>query len=78
MPQDVNAQSDADSGALRNEFIPNWSSKEFDDFVRNIADITDELAQREGAFRKIETFKALWLHVLEIEKGFWPDVDVSI
>lgn len=74
LAKDQKGSDDADGGALRNTFIPNWSSPEFAEFVQEIADITDEMAQREGALRKIEVFKALWLHVLEIEKGFWPDV----
>lgn len=77
LSKDGKGQDDADGGALRNAFIPNWSSDEFGGFVQDIADVTDELAQREGALRKIEVFKALWLHVLEIEKGFWPDVDTQ-
>lgn len=75
LSKDGQGKDDADGGALRNSFIPNWSSDEFGGFVKDIADVTDELAQREGALRKIEVFKALWLHVLEIEKGFWPDVE---
>jgi len=68
------ASEDLDGGALRKKFIPNWSSDEFAKFVQDIADVTDELAEREGAMRKAEVYKALWGHVLEIEKGFWPDV----
>lgn len=68
--------ADADGGALRQKFIPNWTSEDFARFVREIADVTDELAQREGAMKEIEVYKAVWLHVLEIEKGFWPDVEV--
>lgn len=71
---DNGGKDDADGGALREKFIPNWSSNEFEGFVDDIAKVTDELAGREGAIRKIEVFKATWLHVLEIEKGFWPDV----
>jgi len=74
LAQDVKSSDDADGGALRDEFIPNWSSPEFEAFVRDIADVTDELVAREGALKKIEVFRALWLHVLEIERGFWPDV----
>lgn len=78
LAHDVSAESDQDGGALREKFIPNWSSTDFDEFVRKIADVTDELAQREGALKKIEVFRALWLHVLEIEKGFWPETDSSM
>ncbi|KAK5096595.1 hypothetical protein LTS08_007468 [Lithohypha guttulata] len=74
LAQDVSPETDLDGGALRNAFIPNWSNKDFEQFVQDIADITDELAQREGALRKVEVFKALWLHVLNIEKGFWPEL----
>lgn len=67
--------NDPDGDALRDKFIPNWSSDEFAKFVQDLADITDELAERDGALRKVEVYKALWGHVLEIEKGFWPNVD---
>ena len=63
------AEHDADGGALRSEFIPNWTSEGFGGFVDEIALILDEWAVREGSLRKIEVFKALWLHVLEIEKA---------
>ena len=70
----ISPSEDADGGALRADFIPNWSSEDFRGFVQDLADITDELAAREGALKKIEVFKALWLHVLDIERGFWPEI----
>lgn len=67
---------DLDGGALRNEFIPNWTSPDFVDFVREIADLTDLLAQREDAVvRKLEVYKSVWRHILDIESRFWPSVD---
>lgn len=66
---------DADGGALRNEFIPNWTSKEFKSFVDEIAEVTNLLAEREQAVKKLEVHKAVWSHVLDIEKHFWPEVD---
>ncbi|KAK5952193.1 hypothetical protein OHC33_006666 [Knufia fluminis] len=78
LAQDIAGADDADGGALRDEFIPNWSSAEFENFVDDIADVTDELAQKDGALRKIEVYRALWLHVLEIEREFWPNVDVVV
>jgi len=75
LARDTRSSEDADGGALRDEFIPNWSSTEFEGFVSDIADLMDELAAREGGLKKIEVLKALWLHVLEIERGFWPDVE---
>lgn len=68
------ADRDKDGGALRNEFMPNWSSPDFVKFVDDLAEILDSLASRDGALKKVEVFKALWLHVLDIEKGFWPDI----
>lgn len=65
---------DRDGGALRQEFIPNWSSPEFAKFVDDLAEILDSLASRENALKKVEVYKAVWLHVLNIEKGFWPDI----
>jgi thiaminase len=69
--------NDLDAGALRREFIPNWTSPEFEKFVQEIADVTDELAEREEAWRKIDVYKAVWEHILEVERRFWPDIGVS-
>lgn len=63
---------DLDGGALRNEFIPNWTSGEFENYVNEIAECTNLLADREEAGYKMETFKAVWVHILAIEKNFWP------
>lgn len=74
-PKDAQHDSDADGGALRKAFIPNWTSDEFGVFVNDIAEITDALAEREGAMKKVEVYKALFLHVLDIEKSFWPTIE---
>lgn len=67
--------NDLDGGALRHKFIPNWTSPEFVAFVRDIADVTDLLAQRENAVvRKLEVYKAVWRHILDVESRFWPSV----
>jgi thiaminase len=65
--------TDLDSGALRSEFIPNWTSEAFEHFVQEIADVTDELAEREEAWRKTDVYKAVWEYVLEVERRFWGD-----
>jgi hypothetical protein len=69
--------NDLDGGALRNEFIPNWTSLQFEAFVQELADVTDELAEREEAWRRVDVFKAVWEHILEVERRFWPDIGVS-
>jgi thiaminase len=70
----VHAARDADGGALREAFIPNWTSAEFEKFVDEIAELTDELYVREEGWKRVEVFKAVWEHILGIERGFWPDV----
>jgi thiaminase len=68
-------RDDLDGGALRNEFIPNWTSDEFEKFVNEIALCTNLLAEREDADgSKTETLKAVWAHVLAIERKFWPEM----
>ena len=41
----------------------------------DIAELTGLLAERESAGRKIEMYKAVWLHVVDIEKRFWPNIE---
>jgi len=67
-------RDDLDGGALRNEFIPNWTSDEFAKFVDEITVCTNLLAEREEAGRKIEVLKEVWMHVLSIERKFWPEM----
>ncbi|KAM0246369.1 hypothetical protein ACHAQJ_010263 [Trichoderma viride] len=76
------ADSDDDGGALRREFIPNWSSKEFRQFVDQLGEIIDSAVQREMELRQNEgdeikrelLDRALvkWREVLPAEKAFWP------
>ncbi|ETI29292.1 hypothetical protein G647_01745 [Cladophialophora carrionii CBS 160.54] len=67
--------TDLDGGALRHAFIPNWTSSQFEGFVAEIAELTDLLAEREDAVnRKLDFYKAVWRHVLDVERRFWPDV----
>jgi thiaminase len=69
---------DLDGGALRSSFIPNWTSPEFESFVNEIAELTDMLAEREDAVgRKLDVYKAVWRHILDVERRFWPDVGES-
>lgn len=81
---------DADGGALRKEFIPNWSSAEFEEFVDSLAGFVDEYWGGEGEIlhrttgwarlqgeekRKMEGYlEELWGEILKVETAFWPDV----
>ncbi|KAI1621606.1 hypothetical protein EDD37DRAFT_124930 [Exophiala viscosa] len=72
---EVSPTSDLDGGALREAFIPNWTSSEFQSFVKQIAELTDVLAEQEAvAGRDLKPFEWVWLHVLDIERRFWPEV----
>ncbi|KAK1775972.1 hypothetical protein QBC45DRAFT_420885 [Copromyces sp. CBS 386.78] len=78
---------DADGGALRNEFIPNWSSVEFALFVNRLGRIIDgavsellETAGGEGPvadaakgaiLRRVE---GRWKSLMVAESAFWPEV----
>ncbi|KAF7544171.1 hypothetical protein G7Z17_g10161 [Cylindrodendrum hubeiense] len=73
------ANNDEDGGALRNEFIGNWTSKEFSEFVDELGAIIDEAVEEQvrkgGESAKQELLKraeAKWLEILIAEEGFWP------
>lgn len=77
---------DADGGALRNEFIPNWSSREFARFVDRLGGLIDaavvqvlegyeEGEERERAKGDIlGRVEGRWRTLLVAERAFWPEV----
>ncbi|KAK4442083.1 hypothetical protein QBC34DRAFT_419272 [Podospora aff. communis PSN243] len=79
------AREDADGGALRNEFIPNWSSMEFAQFVGRLGGLIDfavaETVERAGegggAARDaiIARVEGKWKSLLAAEATFWPDFE---
>ncbi|KAF4211113.1 hypothetical protein CNMCM8980_004661 [Aspergillus fumigatiaffinis] len=74
-------EQDADGGALRMRFIPNWTSPEFEAFVRRIGDVVDELAgQIKGAEERENLMGRCvqwWRQVVWLEERFWPVVKVD-
>lgn len=72
---------DADGGAVRKEFINNWTCKEFVEFVDDLGRIIDEAVAKEVE-KKGEGFKAellrrvegKWQDVLQAEEVFWPTI----
>jgi thiaminase len=74
-------EQDADGGALRTRFIPNWTSPEFEAFVRRIGDVVDELAgQIKGAEERENLMGRCvqwWRQVVWLEERFWPVVKVD-
>ncbi|OLN82081.1 hypothetical protein CCHL11_07699 [Colletotrichum chlorophyti] len=69
---------DADGGALRKEFIPNWSSAEFRDFVDRLGAVIDRAFRgidpedRELQARVEARALQIWKDVLCAEEAFWP------
>lgn len=73
----VDTQGDLDGGALRKEFIPNWTSEEFQAFVKECQECLDAYAaiqdvdtEEVGAAGSMVLFKK----VLVLEESFWPMV----
>ncbi|KAJ5239936.1 heme oxygenase-like multi-helical [Penicillium chermesinum] len=70
---------DADGGALREKFIPNWSSDEFEGFVNQIGDVLDALAGQIKGAEESELMRARclewWRQVVWLEERFWPPMD---
>ncbi|KAJ5307959.1 hypothetical protein N7476_008615 [Penicillium atrosanguineum] len=73
------SQDDADGGALRDKFIPNWSSVEFEDFVDRIGDVLDEMAGETKGSEEAEMMRGRclewWRQVVWLEERFWPAMD---
>jgi thiaminase len=67
---------DLDGGALRDKLIPNWTSPEFQAFVKEIRECLDEYEQtltgEDNADVRFVTAAATMKKVLVLEEGFWP------
>lgn len=69
---------DADRGAMRKDFIPNWTNDEFISFVNTLQSILDEGVQevvgRDPSLKKVIEDRAeqIWWQVLDAEEAFWP------
>lgn len=74
--------AEADGGALRKEFIPNWSSEEFIAFVGKLGDIVDGavsgLVEVHGEGVKaglVGRAEQVWRELVAAEGAFWPEVE---
>ncbi|KAI0974427.1 heme oxygenase-like protein [Xylaria arbuscula] len=70
------SEEDHDGGALREKFIPNWTSQPFQDFVKEIQECLDTYAESQLAEGNSDagfmTAAAITKKVLVLEEGFWP------
>lgn len=77
------ARQDDDGGALRKEFIPNWSSDEFAGFVDKLGTIIDsavaKMLERPGGEQLkdslLKRVEGQWKSLLTAEAAFWPEVE---
>ncbi|KKY36972.1 putative transcription regulator [Diaporthe ampelina] len=72
---------DADGGALRKEFIPNWGNSEFAAFVEQLSGTIDHAVSEAVAVLGDDVKQALvqrshkvWTELVAAEKAFWPVV----
>nr|OQO19846.1 hypothetical protein B0A51_11757 [Rachicladosporium sp. CCFEE 5018] len=64
-----------DKDVMQRVFIPNWSSGEFEAFVRRVGGLVNKFGAgiEEGGW-EWEECEEVWRQVLWAEKAFWPDV----
>ncbi|KAJ5960449.1 uncharacterized protein N7479_007599 [Penicillium vulpinum] len=71
-------RKDADGGALREQFIKNWTSVEFEGFVDRIGDVVDEMAGQIKGAEELEIMRGRclewWRQIVWLEENFWPTV----
>lgn len=80
-PETMDYSKDLDGGAMRKEFIPNWSNKNFMMFVETLERIINE-GVGEAVGRDAKKWQEVkqradpvWQATLDAEEAFWPDVD---
>lgn len=82
-PATMDYSKDLDGGAMRKEFIPNWSNKNFMMFVETLERIINEgvgeaVGREEKRWQEVKSrADAVWQATLDAEEAFWPDIDGS-
>ncbi|PWN89413.1 heme oxygenase-like protein [Acaromyces ingoldii] len=73
LPSGSTAEDSLSPGVKRAlvQLIPNWSAPGFVSFVRDIADLVDELASEDKNDRLLEQASKIWRQTLKHEVGFW-------
>lgn len=82
-PATMDYSKDLDGGAMRKEFIPNWSNKNFMMFVETLERIINEgvgeaVSKDDKRWQEVKArADAVWQATLDAEEAFWPDTDGS-
>jgi thiaminase len=75
-PQNAEFEKDLDGGALRKKFIPNWTSPQFKELVKEIQACLDayeeSLTGEDNTDARFVAAAAVLKKVLVLEEGFWP------
>jgi thiaminase len=72
--------NDLDGGAMRKEFIPNWSNKNFMMFVETLErtlneGVSEAVGRDDAKWQEVKQRADLvWQATLDAEEAFWPDV----
>ncbi|CAK1364177.1 unnamed protein product [Cercospora beticola] len=67
-----NGKRDGEGDVMQRVLIPNWTSVEFEGFVRRLGDLVDEWGVEEGGWVWREC-EAVWRQVIWVEGEFWPE-----
>ncbi|KAI1189076.1 heme oxygenase-like protein [Nemania serpens] len=74
--ENADFEKDLDGGALRKDFIPNWTSQPFQEFVEEIKGCleayAESLAGEDNADARFAMAAAMVKKVFVLEEGFWP------
>ena len=73
LPSESTAEDSLSPGVKRAlvQLIPNWSAPGFVSFVKDIADLVDELASDDKHDKLLEQASKIWRQTLKHEVGFW-------
>jgi thiaminase len=79
-PLPRNFENDQDGGAMRREFIPNWSNRDFLMFVEQLERIVNEgvsiaVDRDDARWAEVKSrADPIWGALLDAEEAFWPNV----
>ncbi|KAF2012794.1 heme oxygenase-like protein [Aaosphaeria arxii CBS 175.79] len=77
---DADVSKDQDGGAMRTEFIPNWTNDEFIKFVDTLETLlnegVEEAVKGDEELKKqvIDRASGAWFELLDAEENFWPKI----